>query len=400
LRSVWQQRAELARLLGMTDEARQLERQVAATPLHTAHDHVLLAQAYQAQRRFREALPLLEQAAQLDAQNFWAWYGQGTCHYELGQDVEAHACYNASLALWPDSHLLHFNRALVHQRRLWLDRALADFNKAIDLAEKESRSDGVPRRPDIMAELYRARSVLLGRMGRHNEAVADLDQALELDGDRTDLYFQRATARKRAGDNKGSQQDLETGWKRQPVNALGWTARGVARLPGNPRGALADFESALKLEPAYLEALQNKAHVLSDYLGETARALQVMDRVTALYPDFVPARLGRGVLLARLGKRSEAHADARECLDRSNAALTCYQAANIYALTSRLVPADAQRALPLLARAFQMGFGLDIVDQDSDFAPLRQNRDFRALVEQAKEVQAVAARRLDKGAKP
>src|SRR5262249_26766494 len=153
------------------------------------------------------ALPLLEQAAQLDAQNFWAWYGQGVCYYELGQDVEALACCNAGLALWPDSHLLHFNRALVHQRRLWLDRALADFNKALDLSGKEGQSDGIPRRRDILAELYRARSVLLGRLGRHNEAVADLDQALELDGERTDLYFQRATARKRAGDDRGSRQD-------------------------------------------------------------------------------------------------------------------------------------------------------------------------------------------------
>ncbi len=233
-------------------------------------------------------------------------------------------------------------------------------------------------------------------MGRHKEAVADLSQALDLDASRTDLYFLRATARKRAGDSDGSRQDLETGLRRRPVNAHGWTARGVARLEGDAHGALADFEEALKLEASYLEALQNKAHVLSDHLGQNAEALKVMDRAVALYPDFVPARLGRGVLRARLGQRASAHADARECLDCDNSPLTLYQVANVYALTSRQVRADRRRALPLLAAALQKGFGLDVVDQDPDFAPLRQDRDFRDLVDRAKGVQAVAARRLDK----
>jgi len=38
----------------------------------------------------------------------------------------------------------------------------------------------------------------------------------------------------------------------------------------------------------------------------------VMTRVVGLYPDIAQARMGRGVLLARLGKRAEAHEEARK----------------------------------------------------------------------------------------
>ncbi len=82
----WQQRAELARLLGRED-ARPLASRAAATELRTARDHVLLAAECQAQRRFRDALPLLQEAARLEPQNFWARYGEGACYFELGQDV-------------------------------------------------------------------------------------------------------------------------------------------------------------------------------------------------------------------------------------------------------------------------------------------------------------------------
>src|SRR5207253_1805590 len=80
---------------------------------------------------------------------------------------------------------------------------------------------------------------------------------------------------------------------------------------------------------------------------------------------------GRGVLLARLGKRAEAHADVLESLARDRSAPTLYQAANVYALTSRQEPADRDRVIPLLAAALWNGFGLDVIDGDADMDPGR-----------------------------
>ena len=42
----------------------------------------------------------------------------------------------------------------------------------------------------------------------------------------------------------------------------------------------------------------------------------MLDRAVELYPDYAPARAGRGVLLARAGRRAEAVRDAEDALLR------------------------------------------------------------------------------------
>ena len=87
--------------------------------------------------------------------------------------------------------------------------------------------------------------------------------------------------------------------------------RGLARLPGDPHGALADFDAALALNPRSQSALQNKANVLSEHLGRTEEAIRVLDTAIEHHPDYVKALAGRGVLLARLGRREAALRDAQ-----------------------------------------------------------------------------------------
>jgi hypothetical protein len=60
-----------------------------------------------------------------------------------------------------------------------------------------------------------------------------------------------------------------------------------------------------------------------------------------------------------------------------------YQVAGIYALTSRRDPADRARAFPLLASALRRGYGHDRIDTDSDLDPVREDPQFRRLLEAA-----------------
>jgi hypothetical protein len=133
--------------------------------------------------------------------------------------------------------------------------------------------------------------------------------------------------------------------------------------------------------------MQNKAHLLSARLKKTEEALEVLDQEVALYPDFTPARLGRGVLRARLKQTDAARADAAASLQQSRDPATLYQAANIYALTSPQVAEDRARALDLLAAALRGGFGLDVVDTDPDFDLIRKTPEFRQVVEAARTLQ-------------
>ena len=64
-----------------------------------------------------------------------------------------------------------------------------------------------------------------------------------------------------------------------------------------------------------------------------------------------------------------------------------YQAACIYALTSKQDPEDRPQVYRLLWPALRQGFGLDIIDSDSDLDPVRNLPEFRRLVAAAKELQ-------------
>jgi tetratricopeptide (TPR) repeat protein len=169
--------------------------------------------------------------------------------------------------------------------------------------------------------------------------------------------------------------------KLEPADEVEWTNRGLARLAtGDAAAALRDFERALTINPSFHRALQNKAHVLSERLNKPDDALPVLNRIVEQYPDYTPARLGRGVILARQGKRAEAHADAAAALARDQLPMTLYQAANIYALTSKQVPADAERVLPLLAAAVWSDEALAEVDGDDDMKAVRDRAWFKQVV--------------------
>ena len=364
-RVVWLQRADLLTQLGRDGETRELLAQASGAP-RSARDLALAAAESAARGRYVEALARLEEATRRDPRSFWAWLDRGLCHDHLGQHAEAAACYGTCIALEPGFAPLFFKRGLACARLGKHREAAADFDQVVRL------------QPSLL-EAHVNRALARTALGQHRAALADLTHALDRGAPYTRIYFIRATVRARLGDAEGAARDRREGLRRRPADEQSWLARGVARVARDPEGALADFEAALALNPRSLDALRNRAYVLSERLDRRAEAVKVLDRLVQLYPDFVRGRGDRGVLLARLGKRPQALADAAECLKRSNEPFTHYQVAGIYALTSRQHDGDRARALRHLSAALRRGCGFDLLDSDPDLDPLRDAPEFRRL---------------------
>jgi eukaryotic-like serine/threonine-protein kinase len=326
-----------------------------------------------------QALPLLQRAVRLDPQAFWSWFDLGICHEQLGQDLAAEACFNTCIALDPRFGPLYFKRGLLSLKRNQYQSAREDFERALQ------------DQPEMTeAEINRALACLA--LGQDQQALADLSLALEQGTPYTRVYLIRAEVRRRLGDLAGAQRDQEEGLRQQPRDELSYLARGQARLGTDPKGALADYTAALRLNPRSLPALRNQAHVLAETLRQPADAVAVLDRLLQLAPGELPARASRGVLLARLGKRDQAHRDAETCLAAAPGPPTLYQLAGIYALTSRTHPQDRAEALHLLAGAWIQGKGLDHAPRDPDLDPLRPLPEFQQLLER---MRAKAAKRAN-----
>ena len=298
-RSFWIQRARLARLAGDVGGAANAEAQAAQTVVRSLKEYARLSLDNPAGATPPEMLAALAEASRQDPQDFGLWMYLGLCHSLQGHLAEAEDCFTVATVLRPNSPWPYFHRGRVGVERKEFGPAALDFDRVLKL------------RPGLSSgHVNRA----IARLGRADAAgaVDDLSAALNLGAPETRIYFLRAEARERAGDRAGAERDRAEGLGRTPTDPESWVARGLARLPRDAMGALADFDQALRLDPGSRSALQNKASTLSERFGRTKDAVKVLDRAVALYPDFVPARVGRGVLLARLGRRDEAIRDAQE----------------------------------------------------------------------------------------
>jgi tetratricopeptide (TPR) repeat protein len=375
LRSIWFQRALLLRESGREEQARGLLERANALPVRTARDYYLAAIERMAGGDYRAAGELLRDARRLDPQDASICHALGLCYAQQGDYHRAANALDASLALWPDSYASHYQRARAHNELREHAEAVEEFSTVIRL------------RPDFF-DAYVDRALARLALEDYNGAEADLTHALKAGTSATRVYFIRAEVRRRAGDLRGERADRYEGLRREPCDEVSWVARGLARLRADPKGALADFDRALEVNPHYLPALEDRAAVLAEQPGQTNDAVAALDRAIHLAPQRGQPRAGRGVLLARLGRRHEALRDARDAERLDPRPEVLYQAAGIYALTSRTDPADRRDAFRLLAAALRQGYGFDLIENDPDLRPIQGQPEFLHLLEAARTLQS------------
>lgn len=378
-RALWKQQGELHRRMNEHQLAEACFERAKSSDLRNAYDRYLEARQLAKGGRFREALPILRDAVRSNPQDYQVHFLKGICHDYLAQHSDAASEYSVCIALRPTFFGAYYNRGLSLLRQNEFKLALADF-------------DEVERLQPDHSELYVQRSIARQGVGKPAEAISDLTTALDRGFAQTRVFFMRAKLREKTGDAAGAKADLAEGLRRDPTDERSWVARGIAFLPGDPQRALADFDKAIEINPRSLAALQNKAHVLGKYLKKTEEAVQTLDAAIALYPDDARPRAGRGVYLARLGKRDAALEDATQALLLDTNPPNLYQVAGIYALTSKTDPEDQREALRLLAAALKKGFGHEYLEADRDLDPLRDVPAFRRLVEASRAIRLTPAR--------
>ncbi|TWU20028.1 tetratricopeptide repeat protein [Allorhodopirellula heiligendammensis] len=199
------------------------------------------------------------------------------------------------------------------------DRALADFNSAIDKGFQA-------------AQAYSSRGLFLAAQGDHQGALADYDRALAIDPadvtplvnraeinmqqgefdkaiadytaalktrpDNAALLRQRAIASKAAGKLEQAISDLDAIIAANAEDAQAVMDRGYIRFQqGQYAAAAADFSIAIKLNDQDSVAWNNRGYNLYQ-LGKGAEALHDFDRAIELAPNYALAHQNRAWLLS------------------------------------------------------------------------------------------------------
>ncbi|MBX7166424.1 MAG: protein kinase [Pirellulales bacterium] len=377
--ALFMQRRQLLVRLGqsMHDGDRETTAPHAAVAGDQPRDACLLAMLYTAQRRYREALPLWQQATRADAKNLWAWYGLANCYERCGAAAQAISGYTACMALAPRATPWYFRRGVVYLDRGEYGLAASEFDLVLE------------REPQHREALVNRALARLGA-GRNAEALTDLDAALAQGQDQVRLRLLRADVEMRCGDRAAAAHDREAALALPCTTADDWLARGVALCESEPSTALMAFERALQRDPESRPGLENAAYVLAEKLARPQEAIAMLDRAIEVYPEDAALHAARGVLVARAGRREEALDDAQRALQLDTRAPTRYQVAGIFALTGRIEPGDRARAMALLAAALEQGYGGALIDRDRDLDSLRDDSEFQRLVEAYRQLRGAA----------
>jgi tetratricopeptide (TPR) repeat protein len=319
----------------------------------------------------------------LGAQVAWALYGKGFDLEKMGRHedaIEAFDELDARFGNSPESGLREPVSAALATKGWSLGQLGTPVEEiaVLDRAERrlESTARWSPRRDEDLARAFVLRGDALGKLGRHNEAIAQFEKVVDDFGETVDATLVELVAsaltRKAAAESQAGRpaQALSTS-----EQAIQWLEERIATAPEPPlAGMLAD---------AYLRM----GITLGD-LDRRDEAIACFDRLVALYGDAPEARNRNAVVSALIRKGSllsdldlpdeatRAYADALSLYDRApvpnleaEIAFAMLNHANLLAEAGHELEAVVE--LESLAARFSGNSDPDVLDQLDAAADLK-----------------------------
>jgi tetratricopeptide (TPR) repeat protein len=164
----------------------------------------------------------------------------------------------------------------------------------------------------IMALSCSLKAISLANLGKHDEALACYDRALELDPNAGKIWCDKAELLSKTRRYTEALSCLERGLTLEPGNDVGLHTKAISLAGlGRLNDALSAIDNLLDTKPNEKAAWTNNGRYLRQ-LGRAEESLACYDRALALDPQYDEALINKGVALEFLGRREE----AIQCYDR------------------------------------------------------------------------------------
>lgn len=207
----------------------------------------------------------------------------------------------------------YFVRGWALRERNQPERALTDFNRAVELSPKR-------------AAAYSQRALTRVRLKDFDRAIADYNTAIELDPRSSSFVNDRGVAYMDLKDYARAIADFDQAIVLDARYPLPYNNRARAHVLGNNDHvrAIADLDRAIELNPRYGLAYENRAFSHLD-TKDLSKAIADFSKSIDLNPRSARALNGRGVAYERQGSRELAITDYRRALDADQSYATARQ---------------------------------------------------------------------------
>jgi tetratricopeptide (TPR) repeat protein len=215
--------------------------------------------------------------AKADPQVLQTYLNRGMAYKQQGNYDRALAAFNKALQLDPRLTAGYIKRGNLYLDRNDLDRAIADYSAAIRIDPQN-------------AAPYMNRGLAYTKQGAYEAVIADCSEAVRLDPKLAAAYSIRAAALWERGDRHRAIADYNLALRNDPKNALAYNGRGLAYAEeGDFDHAINDYTQALKNEPRLVLAYVNRGNALrakkqyDQAVADFTRALRVEPRNAMAY---------------------------------------------------------------------------------------------------------------------
>jgi tetratricopeptide (TPR) repeat protein len=181
------------------------------------------------------------------------------------------------------------------------------------LERKTGKKLEVPQVGEKTAAFWINKGGSLAALGRRQEAMTCLDQALAIDPRQAMAWINKGASLAALGRHEQAMSCFEQALAIDPRDARAWYNKGnsLAAL-GRPEEAMSCFDQALAIDPRNARAWNNKGYSLAA-LGRHEEAMSCFDQALAIDPQEANAWNNKGNSLAALGR----HEEAMSCFDQA-----------------------------------------------------------------------------------
>jgi clan AA aspartic protease (TIGR02281 family) len=257
-------------------------------------------------------------------------------------------------------------RASLYQEHEMYREAIADYDRIENLLSSPVLS------------LYGSRGECYTETGEYDKAIADFNKGLELE-EQSSLYLYKAEAERLKGDYESSIADLTKVTELDPMNDYAYYKRGrVKELKKDFQGALRDYSTAIEIDKDDAYTYMIRGRLYQRELNKPQLAEK--DFLTVLKLDNEIAKHGncRQYALVYLGRTDEAIVRMDSILNEYPSSGNFYEATCLYSLMNR--PA---KAVDYLRTAFEKGCRyFDHIKQDTDLDNIRNTPEFIELIKE------------------